>query len=342
MASLQKLMSTTKAFLFFALTLLSLSGCDCNKTKPPVNAPPDKPVATVTPPDFNADSAYVSTQTQVDFGPRIPGTPAQTKCAAYFERFFKRLTPNVVVQDVSVPIYNGKQVPCKNIIASFNPENPKRILLFAHWDTRPFADRDSAHMDAKFDGADDGAAASAILMEIARLLKDKPANVGIDIALFDVEDYGPPSDEPKWDEKDQYALGTQYWCKHPHVPNYRAYYGVLLDMAAAKNARFLIEGVTQQYAPSVAQQIWNTASSLGYGNFFINEFANPIIDDHYYVNTMNGTPCVDIIYLDKSSATGFAPHWHTTLDNMNIVSRETMKAVGQTLLQVIYNEQPQG
>lgn len=336
---------STKALLLLLLSA-SISSCACNNKKT-VDQHTDndstKPsVQTVQPPDFNADSAYVYTETQVKFGPRVPGTAAQTKCAKYFEDFLKRFTPNVVVQNAQIKLYNNKMVPCKNIIASFNPDNPKRILLFSHWDTRPWADRDSINPEAPFDGADDGAASSAILMEVARLLSTKPfQNIGVDIALFDVEDYGPPSfEEGKWSEKDQYALGTQYWCKNPHVPNYRAYYGILLDMCSSKDARFPIEGVTAQFGPSVAQQVWNVGQSLGYGQYFINERANPIIDDHYYVNTLNGTPSIDVIHLSTKTTHGFAPHWHSVKDNMSVIDKETMKAVGRTLLHLIYNEQP--
>ena len=328
--------------MFLALACVSISCSRCKSDNPSTNGhvADTVEIKTVTPPDFNADSAYHFTQTQVDFGPRVPGTPAQIKCAAYFEQFFKRFTPAVIVQDVRVKIYDGTQVPCKNIIASFNPENPKRVLLFAHWDTRPWADRDSINPKAPFDGADDGAASCAILMEIARLISQQQIGIGVDIALFDVEDYGPPQFENKWEEKDQYALGTQFWTKNPHVPNYRAYYGILLDMCSSYNARFPIEQVSQQFAPSVAQRVWSIGQSLGYGNMFVNEGANAVIDDHYYVNLHNGTPSIDIIHLTTHTAHGFAPHWHTTKDNMSVISKETMKAVGHTVLHTIYNERP--
>lgn len=293
-------------------------------------------------PDFNADSAYYFTKKQVDFGPRIPGTEAQNKCATYLTDILKGYCKNVIVQNAAVEIYNGKKVPMKNIIASFNPENPKRILLFAHWDTRPYADQDAKNLNAKFDGADDGAASSAILLEIARCISLKKITVGVDIALFDVEDYGPPKNDSKYNEKeDMYALGTQYWCKNPHVPNYKAYYGILLDMCAAKNAQLRIEGSSNAFAPSVIKNVWNTAAGLGYGNIFLTDIANSIIDDHTYVNRINGTPSIDLIWLDPTTKNGFAPHWHTLNDNINVIDKVTMKAVGQTLLQVIYNEPSQ-
>jgi glutaminyl-peptide cyclotransferase len=298
------------------------------------------PAAPVSVPAFNADSAYDYVAKQVAFGPRIPGTASQQKCSAWLEEKLKSYTPNVVIQNAKISIYNHNSVPCTNIIASFNPNAPKRILLFAHWDTRPWSDRDSSNPKKTFDGADDGGSGVAILLELARQMSKQPPTVGVDLAFFDVEDYGPPSFDKESKDNDWYALGTQYWAKNPHVPNYRAYYGILLDMVGAKNATFPLEGTSRQNAPMVLQRVWSIAQSLGYENYFLNDEAPPIIDDHNYVNSLNGTPSIDIVNLSKSTPTGFAAHWHTQSDNMKIIDKNTLKAVGQTLLQVIYTEPP--
>lgn len=327
----------TKIFLIFGVCI-SWHGCTCNKTKIIADNDSTKLAINVNVPDFNADSAYNYTAKQVSFGPRIPGTKAQEQCAEWLIAKMKLYTSTVIVQTDKVKIYDGTLVPMKNIIASFNPEKQKRLLFFVHWDTRPFADRDSANRDKTFEGADDAASGVGTLIEIARQLSRQTTSCGIDILFEDVEDYGPPSYESQWDEKDTYCLGTQYWCRNPHDKNYKAYYGVLLDMSGAKDARFLMEGISMQFAPTVVKKIWDIAHQLGYGQYFPYETANPIIDDHYYINTINGTPSVDIIYLDKNSSTGFAPHWHTQSDNMKIIDRATLKVVGQTLLQLIYNE----
>lgn len=299
-------------------------------------------ITSATAPGFNADSAYAFIAKQVSFGPRIPGTVAQTNCANWLTAKLKSYTPHVIVQDVKVEIYNGKLVPCKNIIASFNPENSKRILLCAHWDTRPWSDQDSLKKKSAFDGADDGGSGAGVLLEIARLLSTQQAGVGIDIALFDVEDYGAPEWEAHSGEEKpiQYCLGTQHWAENPHVENYRAYFGILLDMVGAKNATFPQEGISLQYAPSVVKNVWATAHTLGYGNYFLYEKVGAITDDHAFVNSLNGTPCIDIINMDKTSPNGFARHWHTQRDNMSVIDTNTLKAVGQTLLQVIFNEAP--
>lgn len=325
------------AFVVF----LFVGNCKRNEHKKD-NIHPETPVkpVMVKAPEFQADSAFYFTKKQVDFGPRIPGTKSHKACGEWLVNTLKTYADTLYVQDDKVKIYNGSEVPMRNIIAAFNPKTKKRILLFAHWDTRPYADHDTQNNKATFDGADDGAASSAILIEIARVLSNQKPEVGIDIALFDVEDYGAHKDDKGQEGKDTYALGTQYWCRQPHTKNYRAYYGILLDMCSAYNAQLKLEGHSMQFAPAVAQTVWSIAATLGYSNLFINERAQAIIDDHYYVNKLAGIPSIDIIWLDNTTLTGFAPHWHTQNDNIKIIDKNNMKAVGQTLLQVVFNERP--
>ncbi len=289
-------------------------------------------------PQFDSDSAYFFTQKQIAFGPRIPGSKEHKACGDWLEKQMRQYADTIYVQSGSVKIYNGNQVPMRNIIATFNPKATKRILLFAHWDTRPYADQDKQNNKARFDGADDGAASTALLIEIARVLSQQKPDLGIDLALFDVEDYGAHKEDKTHEERDTYALGTQYWCKNPHIKNYHAYYGVLLDMCSAYGAQLKMEGHSMQFAPSVVQTVWSTASALGYSNLFVNERVQAIIDDHYYVNKIAGIPSIDIIWLDNTTQTGFAPHWHTLNDNIKVIDKTNMKAVGQTLLTVLFNE----
>ncbi len=326
--------------LLFLSSIHFFSSCSsCNNPKPvPVDTTKLKPIATIHVPEFDADSSYQYCDAQVKFGPRIPGTKAQQQCAAYLEKMLLRFCDTVYVQKANVKIYDGSEKPMINLIGSINQKAKKRILLLAHWDTRPWSDQDEKNQKIQFDGADDGGSGVAVLIEAARQFHKSKPNVGIDILFTDVEDYGPPSFETKWNETDQYALGTQYWAKNPHTKNYRAFYGILLDMVGAVNARFPKEGFSMKYAPSVVNEFWNHAQSLGFGNYFVNENSNPITDDHYYVNTMNGTPTIDIINLTHESKHGFAGHWHMQSDNMDVIDRATLKAVGQTLMRMIYFE----
>jgi Zn-dependent M28 family amino/carboxypeptidase len=271
---------------------------------------------------------------QVDFGPRVPNTKAHRACADYFVSKMSEWCDTVIVQAGVVSAFDGTKLNFKNIIGSFNPENQRRILLFAHWDTRPWTDQDTANTDKPNMGADDGGSGVAVLMELARQFKLRKPSMGIDIIFFDAEDWGKEGGGPG--SEDTYALGTQYWTKNLHVKDYKAEYGILLDMVGAIGARFRKEGLSREQANYVVENVWNTANRLGYSSYFIYEDGGWVTDDHVYVNKM-GIPSIDIIHTVHGSRGGFAPHWHTHRDNMDIIDRNTLKAVGQTLVGVIYN-----
>ncbi len=293
-------------------------------------------------PDFNADTAYFFIKAQLDFGPRVPNTPAHDKCAAFLIDKMSEFTPNVQVQKGKVKAYNGTMLNFQNIIASWKPETNNRILLCAHWDSRPYADHDPdpAYHRKPIDGANDGASGVGVLLEIARQLSIRQTEVGIDIILFDVEDYGPPQDQRE-DEKseDFWGLGSQYWANHPHKSGYFARYGILLDMVGAPGATFLMEGMSMQYASEIVKKVWNTANRIGYSGYFRYEQGPYITDDHIPINKVLAIPTIDIIHLDKNSPTGFYRYWHTTKDNLDAIDKATLKAVGQTLLILIFEEQ---
>ncbi|OAV74589.1 Peptidase family M28 [Bacteroidales bacterium Barb7] len=137
---------------------------------------------------------------------------------------------------------------------------------------------------------------------------------------------------------DSWCLGSQFWAKNPHVKNYRAEYGILLDMVGAKNAAFFKESMSMRHAAPFVEKVWNAARNLGYGKYFINAPGSAITDDHIYVSGGRGIPCIDIINYDPNTDTGFAPYWHTLNDSMPVIDRETLEAVGQTLLEVIFND----
>jgi hypothetical protein len=324
-----------KLIIVLLVPILIATACKTNKEE--INSENNTKNNPITKPVFSSDSAYLFTQHQVDFGPRVPGTPAQEKCANYFEQKLKNYGATVIIQKTTVTVYNGKTVPCINVIASYNPEIKRRLMICTHWDSRPFADQGNTDVAKPILAADDGASGSAILLEIARQLQQKNSEIGVDLIFLDVEDYGQPEYDLNQKEGDFYCLGTQYWCKHPHVPNYKAENGILLDMVGAKDATFTYEGVSMQYAPDFMKQVWKNAASLGYGNYFSKEMTAPIIDDHYYINTMTGIPTIDIINRTYTTRSGFAKHWHTHQDNMDIIDKKTLQAVGETVLATIYN-----
>ncbi len=290
-------------------------------------------------PDFDADSAYLFVEQQVAFGPRVPGTKAHKECAEFLSSKLLSYTPNVIVQNGKVYAFNDKVLEVKNIIASFQPEKQNRILLCAHWDSRPFADHDpnEKNHETPIDGANDGASGVGVLLEIARHLMQSETSLGIDIILFDVEDYGKPEGMQS-QRDDTWALGSQYWAKNPHKVNYNARYGILLDMVGAQNATFNMEGISMYFAPDIVKKVWNTAQNIGYGNYFLFEETGQITDDHLYINLIRKIPTIDVIHQDASTSTGFFKHWHTVKDDISNIDKATLKVVGQTVLTVIYKE----
>ena len=248
----------------------------------------------------------------------------------------------VTEQMFSTTVFDGSSVNGRNIVANFYPEQRKRILLMAHWDTRPFADQgDEQDHHTPILGANDAASGVAVLMEIARVLaRNDSTAVGVDLLFFDVEDYGAPSFAANdlSGKPTSYCLGSQYWGENKHDPNYQAYYGILLDMVGAEGARFYWEGYSKRYASKVLNTVWGEAEKAGFGEYFVRKQIEGLIDDHLFVNQAGGIPTIDIIHHDAINGDPFFAHWHKTTDDMSHISKETLKAVGQTLVQVIYTE----
>jgi Zn-dependent M28 family amino/carboxypeptidase len=328
-------MNKTRIILLLPALILAAWSCTSDRPKTEIKT---KEV-TLIPATFNADTAFAFVAKQVAFGPRVPNTPAHRNCAKYLEASLKRFTPNVLIQQGIVNAYDGTPLHFNNIIGVFNPDAKVRVLLVSHWDSRPFADHDPiiSNRRTPVPAANDGASGVGVLLEIARQLKIKPSTIGVDILFVDAEDYGAPEDAAS-EAKDDWALGSQYWAKNPHKEGYTARYGLLFDMVGAADARFTLEGTTMYYAPDIARKIWNIGEQLGYGSYFSTEETNGITDDHTYINQIIKIPTVDIIQNDPSTPSGFYKNWHTTLDNMDGISRETLQAVGTTVLTAVYYE----
>lgn len=313
----------------FATLLISFSSCkDDDSTQKPDETETAKEVKI---PIFNENNAYSHIEKQVAFGPRIPNSKAQEECAIYLETELKKVVDTVYRQETTIKAQDGKSLRCINLVGAINPKASRRVLLLAHWDSRPWADQEDATKPVL--GANDGASGVGVLLELGNVLKNNPidTSLGIDILFVDVEDYG----KTEWGE-DSYGLGTQYWARNPHVAGYKAMAGILLDMVGGKNARFALEGISRQYAPAVQQSVWTAATKAGYSSYFVFEEGGSITDDHVFVNKIAGIPTIDIIDLPRGSNTGFVKEWHTTTDDMSVIDQKTLKAVGQTLLQYIY------
>ena len=272
-------------------------------------------------PPFSADSAFAYLQRQVAFGPRVPGTPGHAKQLAWMKEFLAARADTVIVQDFSHTASDGKTLPMTNLFARFQPENPTRILLLAHWDTRPRADKDpdSAKRNEPIPGANDGASGVAVLLELANVLKSHSPPIGVDLLFVDGEDYGP-------DSSDMY-LGATWFAAH--LPNgYTPLYGILLDMIGDQSPVFAQEGNSEDMAPEVVQRVWRLAEEMGLGQHFPKRSAGYITDDHLPLNRA-GIRTIDIIDLDY-------PYWHTTGDDVQHTSPVGLGVVGRVMTELIY------
>jgi glutaminyl-peptide cyclotransferase len=319
----------------FILAFIFVWSCSGDKTSDTVQVSVSyNPV-----PEFVADSAYAFIQKQVDFGPRVPNTEPHRNAKEWFIQKFESYGLDVQTQDFQAKTYDDKIWNLTNIIASYNPAAKKRILLAAHWDTRRIADKDTERIDEPIDGANDGGSGVGVLLEIARIISisEQKPDVGIDFILFDGEDDGEPEHTSLSNNSQVWwCLGSQHWSKNPHQNGYTAYYGILVDLVGAKGARFYKEGHSMRYAKNIVNKVWDFASELGYSDFFIMENAPELIDDHVFVNRDAGIPMIDII--EFSPRSGFGHYHHTHMDNMEIIDKRTLKAVGQTVLFTVYQE----
>ena len=273
-------------------------------------------------PAFNADSAFAYCQAQCDFGPRTMNSEAHDLCGEWIVRKFKQFGCEVEEQKADLKGYDGTILKNTNIIAHYNPKATTRILLCAHWDSRPWADNDpdSTNWRKPVMAANDGASGVAVMLEIARQLQaDKKLNpaIGVDFVCFDTEDWGTP----QWaDVQDRY--------------------GILLDMVGGQGAKFYREGMSMQYASAIVKKVWAAARQAGYGSFFPKSDGGMITDDHIPVNEKAKIPTIDVIaYYPDCQQSSFGPTWHTVSDDMAHLDKNVLKAVGQTMIQVLYTEE---
>ena len=275
---------------------------------------------------YDGGSALELCRQQCEFGPRVPGTTAHARCAEWLLTTLQASCDTVILQTGTVQTATEGQLGIKNIIGVINPEASQRLLLLAHWDTRPWADNDpdEANHTKPVMGANDGASGVGVLLQLAKQLKQAGTSLGVDILLVDAEDMGVDDNEESW------ALGTQYWAQHPHVEGYKPLFGILLDMVGSSDATFTREYYSTQYAGGFVDLVWKNAA----GSHFINAQGGAVTDDHIFVNRA-GIPCIDIIDMRSNSDTGFCPEWHTVNDTMDAIDPATLAEVGQTLLNVI-------
>ncbi len=327
-----------KKILAATAILMAIVSCS-TKANTEASTTQKQPSATISRPEFNADSAYRYVADQVNFGYRIPGTKAHEECSRYLTDKLRAFgADSVTVQRGTVTAHTGENLPVANIFAKYNPAAKRRVLLAAHYDTRPWADNENTEADRKKPvlGANDGGSGVAVILEIARNINKQHPDVGVDIFLTDVEDYGESGGFDNHD--DTWCLGTQYWVKsNPYANATLPAYGIVLDMVGGNNARFHREYSSNRMAREIVDKVWGTAANSPYAARFINEIGGAIVDDHIFINQL-GIPCIDIVECNSEDTRSFPATWHTRTDDMSNIDRSSLKAVGETVMSVLYSE----
>lgn len=306
--------------VFLAGMLIFGIGAGCSGGSTPAQAV--EPTA-----NFDDSRAWNDLEKQVAFGPRVPGTEAQIACRDWLVAELKKSSDKVELQPFTWTI-GAKTLKMWNIGAEFTGTGPaprEKVVLAAHWDSRPTADYDPdpAKRNTPIDGANDGASGVAILLELARQLKEHPITRDVQIVLFDGEDYGP--------QVDNMLLGSKYYAKH--LPTPKPTWGILLDMVGDKNLDIYREPNSDKTAKPVNDRVFTAATRLAYlrvgtGSGFVNApFRFPVVDDHTPINEA-GVAMADLIDFDY-------PSWHTTADTADKCSPDSLKIVGRTVLYAI-------
>lgn len=288
-------------------------------------------------PEFFSDRAFEYIEAQVELGPRVPNSEAHRRAVQLYRDHFNDTAGNraVFIQEFEQEVY-GENLQLFNVIASFGVQHTDRIVLAAHWDTRPRGERDPDVPEEPIPGADDGASGVGVLMELANIFAEHDVPIGVDIILFDGEDYGEEGD------LDNYFLGSRHWSQNPPVPGYAPRFGILLDMVGGEGAVFPKEGYSMRFAPALVDEIWSIADEFGHSDLFLNERGGEIADDHIIVQQYADIPMINIIHhrLNEDGSVAFPPYWHSQQDDIDIIDPDVLQKVGDVLLELIYNRIP--
>lgn len=326
-------------FTFHLILALTISSCGGGSTKS--GSQKADTIALASCPKFSAENAMLSIEEQCAFGPRTTDSQASRECADYIVARFREYGASVEVQTEKVKTWDGTEMTARNIVASINPQNKDRILFCSHWDSRPWADNDpdEANHHTPVLAANDGASGVAVMMELCRLLQQQPVETGIDFVCFDAEDMGTPqwADEPESD-RSTWCLGSEAWAQRAAGNGYKARFGVLMDMVGGRGCSFAKERVSVYYASPIVDMIWHLAAQIGYGQYFPISEGGALTDDHVNVNQITRIPCLDIVPYFTDGPSVFGPTWHTVNDTPENIDPNVLEAVGQTLTQLIYND----
>lgn len=318
-----------KPFVYLLL-LASLLGCvEDTITKTP------QEIRKVNIPKFDSALAYEFIVKQLSFGTREMNTPGHEACKDWLIEQLQATGFQVIPQTFTAKAYTGLELNGTNIIGQYRPEVAERLLLCAHYDTRHIADKDTSRVDQPIQGADDGASGVAVLLQLAQHIQAIDLPMGVDIIFFDAEDYG----DDKGRNDYSWALGSQYWSKNLHEKGYLPKYGILLDMVGSADATFPKEGYSMQSAPKQVNKIWKLAKQMGHGQYFVNRRVGNYTDDHRFIIENTAIPMLDVINIKNDGR--FGHYHHTHLDDLDIISKKTLQAVGQVILATIVKESNQ-
>ena len=316
----ERVMERAGRRLVAAMTLAVAMGCGGSEAA-------DRPgTSEVAPPhvvEFDGAKAMDYVRAQLAFGARVPGTAAHREAGEWLVREFGARADTVIQQTWTHTTADGKRLPMRNVLASFNPSATRRVLYVAHWDSRPRSEKaaDPSRRALPVPGANDGASGVAVLLALADVLKANPSSIGVDLLLVDGEDWGD------FDTDTDVLIGSRYFAANLPNPDYRPEFGVVWDMVGKADARFLIEPNSVRAAPEVVQRVWSTASRIGHAAFFPTRETFAITDDHVPLIEI-GLKVIDVIDLD------FAHH-HTPEDTEDKVSQATLQVVGDVAVAVI-------
>lgn len=291
---------------------------------------------------FDAQATMGYVKTQLDFGPRVPGTPAHVATGDWIIAEMKKRADTVIVQSWTQATPKGVQLPLRNILARINPSATQRVLYLTHWDTRPVADEDTnfGNRTQPFAGANDGASGVALLMGLADAFKKTPPSVGVDLLFVDGEDWGAfESDESgAWPDA---LFGSQYFAAHLPSPDYKPMFGVLFDMIGDADLQIYKEAFSVQHAPEVVTRVWQAAADLGYGDYFLSDIGDSITDDHLPLQRA-GLRVIDVIDIQygplatKGVLARSSPNYHHTMqDTFDKVSAKSLQIVGDVAMTLV-------
>lgn len=275
-------------------------------------------------PDVDGARAQARVAHQVDLGPRIPGTPGHTAIQNWLTGELERLGGRVERQCFTDSTL-GRPLELCNVIARFGPERGRRIALCAHYDTRPWCDRDPEprHRDRPLPGANDGGSGVAVLLEVAELLSERPARVGVDLVFFDGEDQG------RAERPEEFSLGARGYAARLPVPrsDARPVAAFVFDMVGDRDLRIHPEVESSRRAANLVAMVLDGARATGARHFHQTPM-HAVTDDHIPLLEA-GLPAVDIIDFDY-------PAWHTLRDRPDQTSAESLAEVARVAAWLVY------